>query len=82
MVEFSSVIDTVLKYAVAPVGAFVWWLFKKYDLRIESVEARINIIEKDNAVLNTKLDNLKEDMTEIKATLNTLIAMLQNRDRI
>ncbi len=82
MVEIGAVLDTVLKYAVAPIGAFVWWLFKKYDLRIDVVESKINLLERDNAVLNTKLDNLKEDMTEIKATLNTLIAMLQNRDRI
>lgn len=63
-------------------GLFVWWLFKKYDLRIETLEHRMHKMEKDTVVLETKLDALKEDMMEIKATLNTLIAMLQNRGNI
>lgn len=82
MVEISGFIDVVLKYAVAPIGAFVWWLFKKYDYRIDSLEIRMHEMEKETAILSTKLDAIKEDMVEIKTTLNTLITMLQNRGKL
>lgn len=82
MVDPTQILDNILKYAVAPLGAFIWWLFKKYDMKIESLEIRMHQMEKETVVLATKMDSLKEDMTEIKATLNTLITMLQNRKNI
>jgi len=67
------IIETVLKYAIAPMIAMFFWMFKKHDKKVQSLEARVNILEKDTAVVKSKLDDIKEDIREIKKGIDKLI---------
>ncbi len=88
--ELFSFIDSVYKYLIAPLGVFFWWLFRKYDQRIDSNEKAIELLRHDIerlesrlsqevAVFEVKLDSLKEGIDEIKLQLNKLFDILQKR---
>lgn len=72
-------LDTVAKFVIAPIAAVIWWAFKKYDDRIVNIEKRMNDLEKETAVMEAKLDGLKEGIDEIKAQLNQLFDLLRDR---
>lgn len=77
--DLSSAADVIYKYLLAPVVMFVWWLFKKYDTRLDAMEQRINRIETETAILETKLDSLKAGIDDIKAQLQRMFDMLESR---
>lgn len=72
-----SIINTV----ASPVLIFFWWLFRKYDRRLEIVEERITRIELEAAVLETKLDHVTAGIDEIKSQLQRLFDILTSNKR-
>ena len=88
--ELWNFIDSIYKYLLAPLGVFFWWLFRKYDQRIElleksneqlkhDVERLEHRLEQEVAVFEVKLDTLKEGIDDIKIQLNKLFDILQRR---
>jgi len=88
--EIWNFVDSIYKYLIAPLGIFFWWLFRKYDQRIEAleksneqlrhdVERLEHRLSQEVAVFEVKLDTLKEGIDDIKIQLNKLFDILQKR---
>ena len=67
--DIGQLIDVFLKYALAPLVAIVWYVFKKQDSRIEQLEIRMNDSEKTLIELRTEFKFIREDIAEIKNLL-------------
>lgn len=57
--------DAVTALFSAAVG-FIVWMFKKHSDRIDTIDKRLIEVEKDSAVIESKLDDIKSDIEEIK----------------
>jgi hypothetical protein len=88
--EIWNFLDSVYKYLIAPLGIFFWWLFRKYDQRIEDnvkglellrhdVEKLESRLSQEVAVFEVKLDTLKDGIDDIKIQLSKLFDILQKR---
>lgn len=88
--EIWNFIDSIYKYLLAPLGIFFWWLFRKYDQRIElleksneqlkhDIERLESRLSQEVAVFEVKLDTLKDGIDDIKIQLNKLFDILQKR---
>lgn len=75
-----NLLDLLYRFILVPVVYFIWWLFRKYDKRIDELESRINKIERETAVLENKIDSLKEGIDDIKSQLNRLFNLLTTRE--
>lgn len=64
--------DVVTAAFSAALGLIVW-MFKKHSDRIDDMDKRLVEVEKSNAVIESKLDDMKQDITEIKQGINRLI---------
>jgi peptidoglycan hydrolase CwlO-like protein len=51
---------------------FVIWMFKKHSDRIDEMDKRLVEVEKTTAIIETKLDGMKEDISEIKDGVSKL----------
>ena len=69
----NTFIISLLQYAVAPVGAFLLWLHKKSANRIDSIENRVANVERSTAVIEAMIDNIREDLREIKRGIEKLV---------
>ncbi len=76
-----SSLPSIINIIATPILIFFWWLFKKYDRRLEVVEERITRIELEAAVLETKLDHVKAGIDDIKSQLQRLFDMLTSNKR-
>lgn len=70
----------ILNWALPVVFALIAWFYKKLETqvqsnneRIDNLERRQNGIEISTRVLEVKLDNVKEDITEIKRGVEKLV---------
>lgn len=70
-----SIMDLLkyLPYLLAPVGAFGVWLYKQHDSFTDNLSKRLTDVEQHRAVTVVMLENLKEDIGEIKTTLYKLV---------
>ena len=75
--DMSVITEYIYKYILVPATIFIWWIFKKYDKRLDEVENRLKDVEKETAVLDAKLDGLKEGIDDIKDQLHRLFDMLK-----
>lgn len=73
MSEWLEMGKLLLQYAVAPLVAVVAYLFKKQQLKIEELERRVGDTEKMTAILNVKIDSLKDDLRDIKRNIARLV---------
>ncbi len=69
----NSILATILQYAIAPVGAFLFWLHKKSTGRIDNIERRVANVERSTAVIEAMIDNIREDLREIKRGIEKLV---------
>lgn len=71
--EWLELCKVILQYAIAPMVAIVAYMFKKQQLKIEELERRVGDTEKLTAILNVKMDGMKEDLKDIKRNLSRLV---------
>lgn len=69
----NGLISSILEYSIAPVGAFLLWLHKKQSYRMDSIERRVANVEKSTAVIEAMVDNIREDLREIKRGIEKLV---------
>lgn len=73
MRKMDDVIKLILQYAVAPLGAFVVWTYKKQHQKVDKLEDRIASVETSTAVIQVKVDSIHEDIREIKRSIEKLV---------
>ncbi len=71
----TSLIKTVIGIIASSVGGFLVWCVKKSSNRMDLLEKRMSDNEKDLEVLSERVDNMREDLKEIKAMLQQLLTM-------
>jgi len=62
----------VLQYAVAPLGAFCVWTYKKHNHKVEKLEDRVANVETSTAVIRVMVDSIHQDIRDIKRSLEKL----------
>lgn len=67
--ELGQIIDMFLKYALAPLVAVIWYMFKKQDSRIDNLEKRMSDSEKTLIELRTEFKYIRADIASIKDML-------------
>ena len=73
----SSVLEAVkaLKQnAIAPLGAFFIWTYKKHQSKVEQLEHRISQVEKSTAIIQVMVDHIRDDIKDIKAGIDKLVS--------
>jgi hypothetical protein len=88
--DLIGVLDSVYKYCIAPLGIFFWWLFKKYDAKLDRHEEELDLLRKELdkldqrvtqevKVFEVKLDALRDGIDDIKSQLGRLFDILERR---
>lgn len=67
-----------LKYAVGPLAILFWWVFRKQDSKVENIENRIKLIEIETAVMKSQIQDMKDDIGEIKYGVREIVQELRN----
>lgn len=70
--EIGQLLELALRYAVAPLLAVVWYMFKKQDNRIENLEKRTTDVEKTLIEIRTDFRYITKDISEIKDILKKM----------
>ena len=52
------------------------WFFKKQDNKLNSLEKRVSTVERATAIVETKVDAIREDIHEIKHGVEKLVDRL------
>jgi hypothetical protein len=65
---------TIIDYALAPIMAFGAFLVKKHIKRIDDLDLEMRVVKTDVQVLKSKLDDMKDDIKEIKEGVTKLIS--------
>lgn len=68
-----EIIKLLLQYAFAPLAAFLVWTYKKQHNRVDKLEYRVGEVEKSTAVTQVMIDNIREDIREIKHGISKLV---------
>lgn len=68
-----DVLKLLFQYAVAPLAAFVFWVYKKQHIKVEKLEQRITNVETATAVIKVMVDSIHEDIREIKRSIEKLV---------
>lgn len=58
---------------VAPFIAFYIWIFKKHHMRVDKLESRVTNVERSTAVIQVMVDNIKDDIKEIKHGIEKIL---------
>lgn len=74
---FTDIISGFWKYLIVPILAAIGWLWRKQDTEIKELKLDVAKLKIENAVMANKLDTMKEDLQEIKYSLNKLLDVLQ-----
>lgn len=70
--EIGQLIEIILRYAIAPLLAVVWYMFKKQDNRIEALEKRTTDVEKTLIEIRTDFKYITKDISDIKHILEKM----------
>jgi len=70
--EIGQLIEVILRYAIAPLLAVVWYMFKKQDNRIEALEKRTTDVEKTLIEIRTDFKYITKDISDIKHILEKM----------
>lgn len=68
-----EVVKVVVQFAVAPVLGFLAWVYKRQDIRISELEERMAMSEKDNAVIDVKIDYIFKSIQRIEENIVKLV---------
>lgn len=67
-----NLLQIALQYAVAPLGAFCVWTYKKQHSKVEKLEERVASVETATAVIKVMVDSIHQDIRDIKRSLDKL----------
>ena len=77
--NFWHLAELILKYALAPLVWLWWWdrgrlvaRMDSQDLEMKETKGRVSTLEVDNAVIASKIDDIKEDTRDIKRIVENL----------
>lgn len=62
-VDVYDVVKTILQYTIAPMGYLIWCLW-----------SRLSKLEQDQAVTQVMVDNIRDDIKEIRHGIDTLVS--------
>ncbi len=68
-----DLLNMVLQFAIAPVGAYFFYVYKKQTSRIEELDKRVASIETSTAVIKVVVENIKDDIREIRHGIEKLV---------
>lgn len=71
--DIADIIKVFLQYAIAPLGAFVVWTYKKQLIKVEKLERRLTNVETSTAVIKVMVDSIHEDIRDIKRSIEKLV---------
>ena len=67
-----NILTLALQYAVAPLGALCFWMYKKNHQRVDRLEDRVSSVETSTAVIKVMVDSIHQDIRDIKRSLDKL----------
>lgn len=65
-------IELYIAVIIAPIIAYIMYLKKMKDRKLEYLETRMNKIDKDVAVSDAKIDGIEADIKEINESLKKI----------
>lgn len=68
-----EILKLILQYAIAPLGAFVVYTYKKQALKVDKLEERIASVETSTAVIKVMVDAIHQDIRDIKRNIEKLV---------
>ena len=69
----TEIVNLLLQYAIAPLGVFVFWVWKKQHIKIDQLEHRVASVETSTAVIRVMVDAIHQDIRDIKRSLEKLV---------
>jgi len=75
--ELTDIVKYSIDLVIIPIGVFIWWGFNKHVLRMDDMHRRLSDNERDIAVIENQMLNIKEDISEIKYGINNMLVLLR-----
>jgi len=75
--ELTDIVKYSIDLVIIPIGVFIWWGFNKHVLRMDDMHRRLSDNERDIAVIESQMLNIKEDISEIKYGINNMLVLLR-----
>jgi len=75
--ELTDIIKYSIDLIIIPLGVFIWWGFNKHVVRMDDMHRRLSDNERDIAVIESQMLNIKEDISEIKYGINNMLVLLR-----
>lgn len=63
----------VFRGLIGPLVGYLFWTYKKQHEKIEELTLRITKVEQTNAVIVSILDNMKDDIREMKMDMKRML---------
>lgn len=70
--ELWPLIKDFLNVFLMPVIGVLAWIFKGHHERVMRLDARVTELEKENAIISTKLDSIDEKIDDIKKAIEKI----------
>jgi len=75
--ELTDIVKYSIDLVIIPLGVFIWWGFNKHVIRMDEMHRRLSDNERDIAVIESQMLNIKEDISEIKYGINNMLVLLR-----
>jgi len=75
--ELTDIVKYSIDLVIIPIGVFIWWGFNKHVIRMDDMHRRLSDNERDIAVIENQMLNIKEDISEIKYGINNMLVLLR-----
>ena len=75
--ELTDIVKYSIDLIIIPLGVFIWWGFNKHVIRMDDMHKRLSDNERDIAVIESQMLNIKEDISEIKYGINNMLVLLR-----
>jgi len=75
--ELTDIVKYSIDLVIIPIGVFIWWGFNKHVIRMDDMHRRLSDNERDIAVIESQMLNIKEDISEIKYGINNMLVLLR-----
>ncbi len=78
--NMTEVFSSIMAPVISAIMGILIWLYKKQQMTIDALEHRVGIVEKNTAITEVKIDNMKDDIKDIKNGVEKLIEKLYNKN--
>jgi hypothetical protein len=75
--ELTDIVKYSIDLIIIPLGVLIWWGFNKHVVRMDDMHRRLSDNERDIAVIESQMLNIKEDISEIKNGINNMLVLLR-----